>query len=411
MTKLKYFLFILIIGALHYPSVSYSGDIDAEINPADFQCLRNVQVFLGKNKFSSISTNRDIDDILALFFQEYPECNELQLSEAAMGHLLEHGFPEYIKEINKNNENPSVPSALSKSLESFGSYARKHYESLFKEPLVSGDLLNCFVEGKRENCKYSPVTGAILNTGSLATMGYVFYKYYNPDFYPSSGFMAFTAVSTLLSGAWWSNSNLKKLMLRVVAQRAYLLISRDHYYLMSSGKIQNMIFISFLANNIVSFIGQNAMRLSYLFRTNVDKFLAGLGVLAFYIYRIRTPEEQVLFMGNGVVSCAIATFAALGPSFFHALSGALGHGQNEALTYELSEKAHLVALYGGALFFSMISAQWFQGGDTIASLMVMTAYIARSFYNLGQPVIEPGEDFNPVLPFLLSTLSLLLMYQ
>ncbi|UYM17948.1 hypothetical protein [Endozoicomonas euniceicola] len=166
------------------------------------------------------------------------------------GHLLEHGFPEYIKEINKNDENPSVPSALSKSLESFGSYARKHYESLFKEPLVSGDLLNCFVEGKRENCKYSPVTGAILNTGSLATMGYVFYKYYNPDFYPFSGFMAFTAVSTLLSGAWWSNSNLKKLALGVLVYRMKLL---------SSGKIHSMIFISFLANNIVNAIAQKSL--------------------------------------------------------------------------------------------------------------------------------------------------------
>lgn len=68
-----------------------------------------------------------------------------------------------------------------------------------------------------------------------------------------------------------------------------------------------------------------------------------------------------------------------------------------------------MALYEGALFFSMISIRLFQG-DAIASLMFMTAYIARTFYNLGQPVIEPGEDFNPVLLILLSTPSLLLMY-
>ena len=85
-----------------------------------------------------------------------------------MGHLLEHDFPEYIKEINRNNGNPSALSVLSKSLESFGSYAHKHYESLFKEPLVSSDLLNCFVEGKRENCKY--IENQTFNT--LKNQGY-----------------------------------------------------------------------------------------------------------------------------------------------------------------------------------------------------------------------------------------------
>ncbi|UYM17945.1 hypothetical protein [Endozoicomonas euniceicola] len=75
---------------------------------------------------------------------------------------------------------------------------------------------------------------------------------------------------------------------------------------------------------------------SYLAHTHIDKFLASLGMLAFYIYRTRTPEDHVLFMGDGFASCALAAFAALGPPFFQALSDAFTYGQNQALTDELS---------------------------------------------------------------------------
>ena len=406
MTKLKYFLFILIISALHYSSMSYGSAIDAESKFDHYQCLRKFQAF-SKKKISSVS-NENVDGIRVLFFQEHPECRELLQSEAAGENFLEHGFAEYIKEKEIDNGNLS---ALSKTLENFVSHAHKDYEYLFKEPLVSSELLNCFVEGWGEGCKYSPATGYILNAASLNTITYLFSNYYNPEFHPSPGFLAFSAIPAFLSAAWWSNKNLKILMLGVLVYRTRLIGSGDYYHLQSTEKIQNLILISILVNNVAQNLIKNSLSWSYVARTHPEKLIAGVCMLALYIQQLRIPESRLLILGTSSERLVVTAVGALGWSFFQALKDGISSGQYQAFSYELSEKMHLVIYYGGAVLASMISTGDFPG-EAIASLMIITAFICRFYYNLRQPIMEPGEDFNPAPVFLLNTLTqLLILFQ